>query len=228
MRNIAVILAGGQGQRAGAGVPKQFRTLADGKTVLETCIAVFEHHTDIDAIAVVMLADYLEQAQTIVRQAGFTKVAYWIPGGRERWESSLFAVEALKNSLGEEEVNVLLHDAARPFLSPNLITGVCKALKTYKAVTVAVPVTDTLYVVQTETRGERLEQVPPRFLFRRAQTPQAFRLSLIYKAYQHAKTNARCWFTDDAGVVREGLPQEKIYVLPGEECNRKLTFQEDF
>ena len=65
MRNIAVILAGGQGQRAGAGMPKQFRTLADGKTVLETCIAVFEHHPDIDAIAVVMLADYLEQAQSI-------------------------------------------------------------------------------------------------------------------------------------------------------------------
>lgn len=229
MKNIAVILAGGAGKRAGEGLPKQFRKLSDGRTVLETCVAAFEAHESIDEIAIVMLRDYLPQAQTIARQAGWHKVNYWIAGGRERWESSLFAAKTLQqamNANGDNECNILLHDCARPFVSEAIITRVCQALMDYQAVSVAVPLTDTIYEIKNSKL--QINSIPPRETLMRAQTPQAFRLSLLLRAYEKAEEEALQHVTDDAGVIHTFLPDEKIGIVAGEETNRKLTYEEDF
>lgn len=241
MKNIAVILAGGKGSRMGISIPKQFIPLQDGRTVLETCVAAFHHNDHIDEIAVVMIEDYFEQAQTIIRSDNFPKVRYWIPGGKERWESSLNAIQTLlspSNPLNssnlltpstpsQEDPIVLIHDCARPFISQDLITRACDAMLTHRAATVAVPVTDTLYQVQTSCEGEVVTSVPPRTLFRRAQTPQCFRLSVLEKAFSLAMQDADRQFTDDAGVVQRYLPEVPIHIIPGEESNRKITFAED-
>ena len=230
MRNIAVILAGGTGSRAGGGIPKQFRTLEDGRTVFQTCVAAFEANPHIDRIAVVMLAQYMQQAQDICRACGWRKVQYWIPGGSERWESSLNAARTLSEAMqaqGEDDCNVLIHDCARPFISQDLISRVCTALLAHPAVSVALPVTDTIYTVQTDDLGERITSIPPRATLRAAQTPQAFRLSLVCKALRQAQQAANQPITDDAGAVFR-LPDVHIYIVDGEPANRKLTFSEDF
>ena len=197
MKNIAVILAGGTGSRMGLNIPKQFIRLQDGRTVLETCVAAFQQNERIDEIAIVMHPDHKAEAKTLLPSDRFQKVRYWIDGGKERWESSLHAIEVIaeavngsmaKSSINckssivqssiKDGVNLLIHDCARPFVSQEIITNTCRALETHEAVTVAVPVTDTLY--QVNDKGFIMD-IPPRTLFRRAQTPQAFRLSIPRK-----------------------------------------------
>lgn len=222
MRQIAVILAGGTGSRAGGGEPKQFRLLRDGKTVLETCVAAFAGH--VDAICVVTHPDYAERTRRLLNDNSILVVN----GGRERWESSWNAIRAL----GDCEADVLIHDCARPFVSARIIDEVCRALETHEAVTVAVPVTDTLYQVLPGNANGQLpivNSVPERAAYMRAQTPQAFRLSLIRRAYEKALEDPEGIFaTDDCGIVRRYMPGQEIVVVQGEEANRKLTYKEDF
>lgn len=231
MKNIAVILAGGSGSRLGADRPKQFLSLKDGRTVLETCVDAFHQNERIDEIAIVMLRDHIAEAQALLPTSRFPKIRYWIPGGSERWESSKNAVEAIylvqqKIGFPEENINVLLHDCARPFISQDLITRVCQALQTHEAVSVAVPVTDTLYAV-SQDNPDVIADIPARALFRRAQTPQSFRLSVLQKAFSLAVQHMDGLMTDDAGVVLHYLPEVPIHILPGEESNRKITYKED-
>jgi len=207
----------------GMNVPKQFIRLQDGRTVLETCVAAFQQNELIDEIAIVMLPEYKAEAQQLLPLEKFCKVRYWIDGGSERWESSLHAVETL--SASHDDCNVLIHDCARPFVSQEIITNTCLALETHEAVTVAIPVTDTLYVIEPE--NGILKDVPPRALYRRAQTPQAFRLSLLRQAFDGLRHSTNRQITDDVGVVRNFAPTVPIHILPGEESNRKITYKED-
>lgn len=226
MKNIAVILAGGSGSRLGADRPKQFLSLKDGRTILETCVDAFHQNEHIDELAIVMLRDHIAEAQALLPADRFPKIKYWIPGGAERWESSKNAVEAIADAYSPSDCNVLLHDCARPFISQDLITRVCIALLTHEAVSVAVPVTDTLYAV-SQDNSDVIADIPTRALFRRAQTPQSFRLSVLQKAFSLAMQHTDCLLTDDAGVVLHFLPEVAIHILPGEESNRKITYKED-
>jgi len=231
MKNIAVILAGGSGSRLGADRPKQFLPLKDGRTVLETCVNAFHQNEHIDEIAVVMLRDHIVEAQAFLPANRFPKIKYWIPGGKERWESSKNAIDVIylvQQRIGfpEEAINVLLHDCARPFISQNLITRVCEALLTHEAVTVALPVTDTIYVVEKKRQGETVVGVSPRKMLRKAQTPQAFRLFLIADAYEELQDEQKAKLTDDASVVLAAY-DEDVFIIPGEESNRKITYKED-
>jgi len=221
MRNIAVILAGGTGSRAGAGVPKQFRRLEDGRTSLEACVQAFAASRSISEIVVVMHPDHIAQAQQLLRDKAVTIIA----GGSERWESSRNAIRHLATL--QEEANILLHDCARPFVSQRIIDDVCRALETHEAVTMAVPMTDTLYKV--ESLKWKVESIPPRSEYMRAQTPQAFRLSLIERAYRLALSDPDgVAATDDCGIVNKYIPEQPIYIVEGEEANRKLTYASDF
>lgn len=216
MRNIAVILAAGIGSRAGKGEPKQFRILQNGKTVLETCVNAFSGL--VDGICVVTHRDYAERTKNVLKNYDIILVN----GGKERWESSWNAIQALSS---KENVNILIHDCARPFVSERIIRDVCKMLEQHEAVTVAVPSTDTLYHIKDDCVAE----IPQRKEYMRAQTPQAFRLSLIRKAYELALLNPNnISVTDDCGIMKQYLPEQKIYVVTGEEANKKLTFPEDF
>ena len=238
MINIAVILAGGTGSRMGMDIPKQFIRLQDGRTVLETCVAAFQQNEHIDEIAIVMHPAHKAEAKQLLPLERYTKIHYWIDGGSERWESSLHAVEAInrKSSLvprgaivrrkeSSMDVNLLIHDCARPFVSQAIITNTCLALESHEAVTVAVPVTDTLYL--TEPEKGIIQDVPPRSLYRRAQTPQGFRLSVLRQAFEALQHSPTRQITDDVGVVRTFVPGINIHLVEGEESNRKITYAED-
>ena len=246
MKNIAVILAGGIGARVGGNVPKQLLPLADGRSVLEHATEAFEQTDCIDEVCIVMHPDYIAFAEQALLRNGWQKVKHIIAGGKERWESSVNAIRLYESALSKEEfahANILLHDAARPFVSQAIIANVCQALETHEAVTVAIPATDTMYVVtptqnpQPATRngqplplredGRVIQSIPPRDMLMRAQTPQAFRLPLIARAYTLALQDPALQATGDCGILHRYLPTKPIHIVAGEETNRKITFIED-
>ena len=235
MYNIAVILAGGIGARVGGEVPKQLLPLKDGKSVLEHAVDAFEQSPHIHEVCIVMHPDYIVHAEQMLLANAWQKVRHIIPGGKERWESSVQAIRRLgeRREAKGNEVNLLLHDAARPFVSHDIIARVCEALEDHEAVTVAIPSTDTVY----EMLDGKVARIPQRSTIMRAQTPQAFRLELIAEAYtkalgadicdEQACAAAHLPATDDCGIVHEHMPQVSIYIVEGEEQNKKITFKED-
>ena len=247
MTNIAVILAGGTGSRIGSGLPKQLLPLPDGRSILEHSVEAFEQAACIDGIGIVMHPDYIACVEEMLLRNGWQKVAFVIAGGKERWESSVNAIREIERRIKDKEqrtknlyppyihltstlhssVSVLLHDAARPFVSARIIEDVCKALETHEAVTVAIPATDTMYSVSETATGKVVRDIPQRATLMCAQTPQAFRLETIAAAYRHALQDPHLQATDDCGIVRTYLPSTPIYIVQGEASNRKITYKAD-
>ena len=235
MKNIAIILAGGIGARLGGSTPKQLLPLQDGKSVLEHAVDAFEQSPCIDEVCIVMHPDYIAYAEQMLLANAWQKVHHIIPGGKERWESSVNAIRAFTPYTLHHTptTNLLLHDAARPFVSQEIIARVCEALEKHEAVTVAITSTDTVY----EIADNKVARIPQRSTIMRAQTPQAFRLELIAEAYAKAlgvdicdiQACSACHLpaTDDCGVVYEHMPHMPIYIVEGEEQNKKITFKED-
>lgn len=220
-RNVAVILAGGVGKRFGGSEPKQFLKFA-GKTVVEHCIDAFEVHRSIDEIVVVVHPHFISRMEGFKSQNNWKKVTKFLLGGETRADSSLVAIRAFQ---GLKNINLVFHDAVRPLVSQRIITDVCEALCHYKAVDVVVPAVDTLVSVVND--GQFIHNIPNRNDLRRGQTPQAFYLEVIQKAYEIALKDPMFVTTDDCGVVVKYLPSEPVYLVLGEESNMKLTNPED-
>lgn len=232
--NVAVVLAGGTGTRVGGDKPKQFLEL-DGRSVIERSVDAFDRAPGIDEVAVVVHPDWLDYMRQLVARNAWRKVRQVVEGGTERYLSSLNAIAAYIDC--PDDTNLILHDAARPFVSQAVIARVVRALEKHAAVGVGIPSTDTVWEVRDDfdadaaCRGEGVAhfvaRIPERRTMWRAQTPQAFRLPLIRDAYQAALQDPNFRATDDCGVVRRYAAGVKIHVVEGEEQNRKITFAED-
>jgi 2-C-methyl-D-erythritol 4-phosphate cytidylyltransferase len=222
MRTVAVVLAGGSGQRFGGERPKQLHVLA-GRTLLEHSVAAFEQAPDVDAITIVMPADLAGQAgQQFAGGNGYHKVTGVITGGATRTDSTRCAIAAL----GEAECNVLFHDAARPLLDQRIIADCVRALATDQAIGVAVPSSDTI----VEVTDGVVTRMPRRDTLARCQTPQGFRLSVIRQAYALADADPAFGqrpSTDDCGIVLRYLPEVPVRLVPGSERNIKITYPHD-
>ncbi len=236
MKNIAVVLAGGTGRRMGSPVPKQFMELG-GRAVIEYSVESFNSHAAIDEVAVVVHADWRQEMEAIVGRNGWEKLTRVIDGGSERYMSTLNALMVYIDE--PDDTNLLLHDAARPLVSKEIVDRVVEALERCEAVGVAVPSTDTVWEVHPDVSYELgvrsyefgvprfVARIPERRLMWRAQTPQGFRLPVLRDAYQRALQDPQFAATDDCGVVRRYMPGVKIAVVEGEERNMKLTCADD-
>jgi len=118
--NIALILAGGHGNRTEQDIPKQFMNVYEKPLIIYT-LENFEKHPDIDGIAVVCLEGWHEVLKAYAKQYGITKLKWIVSGGRDGQESTQRGVEALREICAPDDV-VLVHDAIRPFLTPEVIT----------------------------------------------------------------------------------------------------------
>lgn len=219
--NIAVILAGGVGSRLGYSTPKQFYKVA-GKMVIEHTIDVFEKNILIDEIAIVINPGYVDEMENIVLRNKWKKVKKILKGGKERYHSTLSAINAYAD---KPEANLIFHDAVRPLISNRIINDVISALDHYNAVDVAIPATDT--IIEVDDEGRIITNIPNRKLLRRGQTPQAFKQHTIQEAYSIALQDVNFVSSDDCGTVIHYLPEEPVYVVEGEESNMKLTYKED-
>jgi ribitol-5-phosphate 2-dehydrogenase (NADP+) / D-ribitol-5-phosphate cytidylyltransferase len=216
LRNVAVVLAGGTGTRVGLDIPKQLIKVA-GKPIIEHTLATFQQSELIDEIVVIMAPGYLDEVRAIVRNGRYSKATMIIEGGGTRNDSTATALDAL----GDQECNVLLHDAVRPLVSQTILAANVAALETYEAVDTAIPSADT--VIEVSPDSPVMTGVLPRHLLRRGQTPQSFRLSTIRAAYAKAAQDPNFTATDDCTVVLRYLPEVPIAVVPGHERNMKVT-----
>ncbi|WP_394289194.1 2-C-methyl-D-erythritol 4-phosphate cytidylyltransferase [Microbacterium sp.] len=215
LKNVVVVLAGGVGTRIGLGIPKQLIKIA-GKTILEHTVSAFDAHPAVDEIIILMAPGHLDAVRAIVRDGGYSKVIDILEGAETRNDTTQRALDRL----GEEECNVLFHDAVRPLVTARIIAECFEALKTHDAVDVAIPSADTIVEVNEDNT---IRHIPPRAMLRRGQTPQAFKSSVIKRAYEHARTDPGFTATDDCTVVLRYVPDVPIWVVQGDERNMKVT-----
>ena len=213
-QTVALIVAGGRGERAGGGVPKQYRMLG-GTPLLARAIAPFAAHPRIDAVRVVIHRD--DAAAYASATAAFALLAP-VDGGATRQDSARKGLESLREIA---PANVLIHDAARPFVTPDTIERVIDALSdTVPAAIAALAVVDTLKRADAESR---VTATVPRANLWSAQTPQGFRYAAILAAH---RDQAGQGLSDDAAVAEAaGMP---VRLVTGDADNFKLTRPEDF
>lgn len=216
MKKYAIIVAGGEGNRAGGIVPKQFQ-LVGGIPMLWWSVRAFYKEDSETNIILVLHPGFFDEWDSLYRELPEMDkhIRYKIVcGGKNRLES----VRNGLNSVGcGEDVFVAIHDAARPLVTNDIIRRGWEAVSLYKAVVPVVAETDSL----REIKGED-SFVVNRNDYRRVQTPQVFNSQVIKDAYKSLMSD---FLTDDASVVEAS--GKKVYLYEGESVNFKVTNPED-
>jgi 2-C-methyl-D-erythritol 4-phosphate cytidylyltransferase / 2-C-methyl-D-erythritol 2,4-cyclodiphosphate synthase len=211
----AVVVAAGRGMRAGGGAPKQYRALR-GAPVIRHALSLFADHPEVDLVQPVIHRD---DAAVFAQAASGLQLRDPTFGGATRQTSVRAGLEALET---ERPRIVLVHDAARPFASPALISRAIAAAAGGGAVP-GLAVTDTIKAVDPDGR---VVDTVDRARLRAVQTPQAFRYDDLLAAHRRAQAAGREDFTDDAALAEwAGIA---VTVFEGEAGNVKLTTEEDF
>jgi 2-C-methyl-D-erythritol 4-phosphate cytidylyltransferase / 2-C-methyl-D-erythritol 2,4-cyclodiphosphate synthase len=213
----AVVVAGGRGLRAGGGLPKQYRELA-GEPVIRPALSAFLSHPQVSAVQPVIH----QQDEEIFRTAtaGLEKLLSPVWGGATRQASVRAGLEGLS---ARAPALVLIHDAARPFVSSALIGRAIAAAKDRGAAVPAVAIADTVKKIDA---AAVVTETLDRSLLRTVQTPQAFDFDLILAAHRRAAAAGLEDFSDDAALAEwAGHP---VSVFDGEQGNVKLTTNDDF
>lgn len=214
----ALILAGGEGARFGSSFPKQFFKLGD-KSLLEWAIEPFEFSNSVDEVILVANEKYLSFVRDLLKAREFKKLNKLIAGGKTRQESSRLGVE----SIDDEDGLVLIHDAARPFVFLEDVERLIAELKSFKAVTLAIPVKETSAFAEDLI----IEDIPCRDKLFVVQTPQGFHLSLIREAHSKALEEGFNEASDDCSLILRYFKGERIKLLMGRQYNIKITYPLD-
>jgi 2-C-methyl-D-erythritol 4-phosphate cytidylyltransferase len=211
----AIVVAAGSGSRMRAQVKKQYMTIGGEMLFIHT-VRIFDQHPEIRSVVLVVSPGDEEFVTEALKLGEWTKPIRVVAGGETRQESVYCGLRALKD--GSEYVAV--HDGARPFLSQTVLSAAIRKAYEHGAVTVAVPVKDTIAVVEEGT----IRSVPERSTLWAVHTPQIFRTELLRKAHQLAIQDAYTG-TDDASLVRR-LGHDVVIQIGGY-FNIKITTPED-
>lgn len=219
IKAVAVIPSAGMGLRLG-GRKKNYLEIA-GRPVIAHTLSAFEKSPSVKGVVLVVPASDVGYCESsIVRKFGFKKVLNVIPGGKERQDSVACALEVLGGGEGDWDM-VLVHDGARPLVTPDLIERTLKAAYHSGAAVAAVGLKDTVKEVADDGT---VKGTVERDKLRAAQTPQAFRLGLLKEAYANAASEGVAATDDSSLVERLG---EKVEVVEGSYENIKITTEED-
>ncbi len=215
-RTAAILVAAGRGLRAGAGGPKQYREIG-GQTVIYRAMRAFCDHPQVFAVQPVVNLDDSAMFNEAVRGLRHEPPT---AGGATRQASVHAGLEALA---AQKPDIVLIHDAARPFVTSSVISRAIEAAGRTGAALPTVAVTDTIKQVG---EGGNVVATPDRAALRIAQTPQAFKFDVILDAHRRAAREGLGDFTDDAAIAEwAGLT---VATFEGDPANMKLTTPEDF
>jgi 2-C-methyl-D-erythritol 4-phosphate cytidylyltransferase len=218
-KSIALIPAAGMGKRMGASINKQYLQL-NGMPIVARTISVFEQSPLIDAIYLVIPAEEIPFCQQhVVEACGFGKIVAIVPGGRERQNSVMNGLTAMREHVSDDDI-VLIHDGVRPLVTENMLRESIITASLHDGALVAVPVKDTIKTVHDDIVCD----TPCRRSLWQAQTPQTFRFGKIFSAHLSAEAEGFSG-TDDASLIeRSG---GKVHIIRGDYRNIKITTPED-
>jgi 2-C-methyl-D-erythritol 4-phosphate cytidylyltransferase/2-C-methyl-D-erythritol 2,4-cyclodiphosphate synthase len=215
MQAFALIMAAGSGERMSGDVAKQFVVIA-GRPMLSWSLRCFGAHQDVVGVAVVTAPGSEEQVKRTLSDEDMAVVDVWADGGERRQISVRKGMAALPAGV----THVLVHDAARPCVSSELITRVVAGLAEHDAIVPTIPVVDSL----VRCSGNLVTRNVDRRELAAVQTPQAFEVGLIRRAHQRALETGFEANDDGALVLALG---EKVATVPGDTDNIKVTFAAD-
>ena len=210
----AIIVAAGKSERMGAGTDKAFLSLGN-KPVVAWSLLAFERCPDVDRIVLVVRKEQQVAAKAVARMFGISKLIAIVPGGNKRQES----VQAGLAACDVDTRQVVVHDGARPCVTPDVISEVVKLAKRVGAATVGRRMTDTVKRVE---KGTAVAGTENREKLWAVQTPQAFQFSVLANAYKALGKNE---VTDDCQAVE--LAGGTVRIYENREPNFKITTVED-
>ena len=210
----AIILAAGKSERMGGGVDKAFLSLVN-KPVVAWSLLAFEKCEDIDRIVLVVRKDQVMGSKAVVKMFGISKIDKIVPGGGERQES----VAAGLAACDADTRTVVIHDGARPMVTPEIISEIVKQAKKVPAVTVGRPMTDTVKLCE---KGTVVTKSVAREKLWTVQTPQAFQMKELRAAHKALGTKE---ITDDCMAIE--LNGGTVKIIENLKPNFKITTVED-
>ena len=220
--NIALLIAGGSGNRMGQDIPKQFMHVDNCPIIIHTMLA-FQRHPDISAIAVVCLKGWETVLQSYANQFNVTKLKWIFPGGDTGMESIHNGIYGLKEAGCDDEDLVLIHDAVRPLLNQDIISSNIAICKAYGYAITGIKCREA--ILESED-GFTTNTSIPRDKLIRTQTPQTFRLGNILQVHEEAKLKGITNSVASCTLVAE-VGGRDMHIVPGSEKNIKITTVED-
>jgi 2-C-methyl-D-erythritol 4-phosphate cytidylyltransferase len=220
--NIALIIAGGSGNRMGQDIPKQFMYVDNAPIIIHT-LQCFEQHPDIAVIGVVCLMGWETVLQSYANQYRITKLKYIFPGGNTGMESIHNGIYGLKEAGCADDDLVLIHDAVRPLLSQDIISSNIAICKAYGYAITGIKCREA--ILESEDGFASTTSIPRDKLVR-TQTPQTFRLKNIIAAHEEAKQKGITNSVASCTLMAE-LGGREMHIVPGSEKNIKVTTVED-
>ena len=221
--NVAIVIAGGSGQRSGQDIPKQFIHVYD-KPILIYTLEGFQKHPQIDAIGLVCIDGWHDVVRAYAKQFNIDKLQWIISGGRTTQESIRNGVFQLEGTCGEEDI-IIIHDGIRPLVEDSVLSDVILKCRQYGNAVTALPYNEQIFVADDEVSTVRYI---PREALRRVSTPQAYRYGMLDRAYHEA-------FEKGIGIYGSSYTNtimvelgERLYFANGSEKNIKITTRDDF
>ena len=222
MSNVAVIFAGGTGQRMNTRTkPKQFLEL-HGKPIIVYTLEVFNGHCEIDGIVVVMLEEYIGYMNSLVKKYALDKVVRVVPGGRSGQESIYNGLCAARELYGDEDI-VLIHDGVRPLIDEETITANIQSVTERGT---AVTVTAAIETITMKDETGAVGTIIDRSQCELARAPQSFRLGEILGVHNRARKEGGLSFIDSASMMK--YYGYKLYTVEGKPENIKITTPSDY
>lgn len=220
--NIAIVFAGGSGQRMNTkSKPKQFLDV-HGKPVLIYTLDFFQNHNQIDGIILVCLESWIDYAKQLLNKYRITKILEVIPGGKSGQESIFFGLKIAYEKYDKKSI-VLIHDGVRPLINEETITKCIKSVKKYgNAITIS-PAVETIF---KKNKDGTVGAIFKRSSCEMAKAPQCFYLKDIYEAHLKAQSEHKNDFIDSASMMQ--YYGQKLYTVEGPAENIKITTPSDF
>ena len=220
--NIALIIAGGSGNRMGQDIPKQFMHVDNCPIIIHTMKA-FQSHPDIQAIAVVCLAGWETVLQSYANQFNITKLKWIFSGGCNGQDSIHNGIYGLREAGCQDGDLVLVHDAVRPLLSQEIISNNIATCQQYGYAITGIKCREA--ILESDDGFSSTVSIPRDKLVR-TQTPQTFRLGNIIAAHEEAKKKGITNSVASCTLMAE-LGGREMHIVPGSEKNSKRTTVED-